>query len=161
MKLTKLLQPLTIFKGVKKNPKKLATITIISLVAILAAYFTWKKKGVPKLNRLKGKTSDSSNKELVTSTDSASIYYFYTEWCPYCKKAQPEWGKLKDVYSNKTINGYNLEFKEVDCDKDEATATEFKVEGYPTIILVKNGQKIVYDAKPKFETLETFVKTSL
>ena len=101
------------------------------------------------------------NKELVKGDQTAKIYYFYTEWCPYCKKARPEWDKFKNVYKDKTVNGYKLEFIEVDCDKDEATATQFDVEGYPTIKLVKNGTIVQYDAKPKFETLEEFVKTSL
>jgi len=36
---------------------------------------------------------------------------------------------------------------------------QYKVEGYPTIILVKDGKTINFDAKPSFETLDQFLNT--
>ncbi len=159
MKLTSLLKPNVLFGKLKK--KNNLIMLLVVLVGLSAAYFSWKKYGLSKLNKLNGKVKHSPNKEIIKSDETATIYYFYTEWCPYCKKARPEWDKFKDVYSKETINGYKLEFKEIDCDKDEETASKFKIEGYPTIKLIKDGKIIEYDAKPKFETLETFVKSSL
>lgn len=91
----------------------------------------------------------------------ADLYFFYTTWCPHCKKAKPEWEGLVNEYSNKTINGTRVNFKGIDCDEDEETATKFNVEGYPTIKLVKDGQVFEYDAKPKKETLVEFLEQVL
>ncbi len=159
MKITSLLKPNVLFGMLKKRNNLI--MLLIVLVGLSAAFFSWKKYGLPKLNQLNGKVKHSPNKEIVKNDENATIYYFYTDWCPYCKKARPEWDKFKDVYSDETINGYKLQFKEIDCDKDENTASKFKIEGYPTIKLIKDGKIIEYDAKPKFETLETFVKSSL
>ena len=38
---------------------------------------------------------------------------------------------------------------------------KFKIEGYPTIKLIKNNEIIEYDAKPKKETIKTFLDTVL
>ena len=150
-----------LYYRLKKNYKMIFLAVFLILLLLTTGYLSWKKYGSPKLNMLRGKSKNADNKELINSSGKATIYYFYTEWCPYCKKAKPEWDKFKDVYTNKKVNGFELEFKEVDCDKDEATANQFNVEGYPTIKLVKDGAIVDYDAKPKFETLETFVKSSL
>ena len=37
----------------------------------------------------------------------------------------------------------------------------YKIEGYPTIKLLKDGQVIEYDAKPTKETLTQFLNTVL
>jgi thiol-disulfide isomerase/thioredoxin len=102
------------------------------------------------------------NKELVQQPDNeAELFYFYTNWCPYCKKAKPEWEKLKSEYENKSINGTTIYFREIDCEKDEKTPEQYKVEAYPTIKLITNGKVIEYDAKPNYETLNEFLNTSL
>ena len=50
-----------------------------------------------------------NNKEIVeTGVDSADadiidIMYFYTTWCPYCKKARPEWDKFKSQWERHRI----------------------------------------------------------
>ena len=103
------------------------------------------------------------NKELIGSKESTNVevYYFFTEWCPYCKKARPIWDKLKSQFNNKTLNGKTLSFKEVDCEKDEKLADQFNIEGYPTIKLVKGNQVVDYDAKPDSKSLTEFLNTSV
>ena len=44
-----------------------------------------------------------------------TMWYFYTDWCPYCKKAKPQWDLLKSMYPDLTSkeNGYGINFEEV------------------------------------------------
>jgi thioredoxin-like negative regulator of GroEL len=63
--------------------------------------------------------------------------------------------------ANKTVNGIKINFFEVDCDSDPATAEKFNVKGYPTIKMLKGNQIIEYDAKPSKDTLTEFVNTTL
>ena len=55
---------------------------------------------VPKLN-----PDYVDNKEYVNKNDdeseTASLYFFYTEWCPHCKTAKPVWEKLKEKVERK------------------------------------------------------------
>jgi thiol-disulfide isomerase/thioredoxin len=90
---------------------------------------------------------------------------FYVDWCPHCKTAKPAWEELKSKYQNKTINGYNVLFKEINCTNEtaeiEKLINKFNIEGYPTIKLLKDGQVIEFDAKPTKDTLNQFLNTAL
>jgi len=99
------------------------------------------------------------------SSQDAEIMFFYANWCPHCKAAKPHWQEIKDEYEGKEVNGYTLVFTEVDCTEEtpevKDKTSEYDIEGYPTIKLVKDGQVVDYDAKPTKETLEKFINTVL
>ena len=115
------------------------------------------------------KKSFHPNNEQVpagsVSTDDAELLFFYADWCPHCKAAKPIWNDLKSEYENKTINGYKVIFTDIDCTEETAEVeklmNQYKIEGYPTIKLIKDGQVIEYDAKPNKETLVKFLNTVL
>ena len=69
--------------------------------------------------------------------------------------------KSESVAAISGLNGKTLNFKEVDCEKNESKADQFNIEGYPTIKLVKGNQVIDYDAKPEMKSLTEFLKTSV
>ena len=96
-----------------------------------------------------------------TGGNNVDLYFFYTNWCPHCKKAMPVWKQFKSEMENKTVKGRQINFLEVDCEKDKKLADEFNVKGYPTIKLVKDNQVIEYDAKPDVDTLREFLNTSM
>jgi len=107
-------------------------------------------------------SSSSSSSTNASGTKSVDLYLFFTEWCPHCKKAKPEWETLKKGYSvDKPVNGYTINFVEVDCDANPDLANKFKVEGYPTIKMVKGNQIIEFDAKPDVKNLQEFLTTVL
>ena len=99
-------------------------------------------------------------KNTTTTNQYADFYYFYTTWCPYCKKSMVEWEKFKKEWNQKTYQGYTLQFHEVDCDIQEALANKYNVTQYPTIKLIKNGTIIDFDAKPTISSLTSFLNSS-
>jgi thiol-disulfide isomerase/thioredoxin len=108
------------------------------------------------------------NNELMTSNSGskeAELLFFYADWCPHCKTAKPIWNEIKSEYENKSVNGYNIVFTEVNCTTEspdvEKLMDQYKVEGFPTIKLLKDGQVIEYDAKPSRDTLNQFLTTVL
>jgi thiol-disulfide isomerase/thioredoxin len=109
-------------------------------------------------NRENSKATGNSNKE-------ANMMLFYVNWCPHCKTAKPEWDELKAEYEGKNINGYNIVFTEYNCTNEDSETEQlmdkYKIEGYPTIKLVKDNQVIEYDAKPTKSTMEQFLHTVL
>ena len=133
-------------------------ILVVSVIFIGISLYVYNAYVSPRLN-----PSYVANKEFVEegTQNEVELLYFYTEWCPYCKKSRPIWNELKEKYAEHGVNNTRVYFKEIDCDKEEQMADEYKVEGYPTIKMVKDGQIIEYDAKPDLETLETFLHTTL
>tara|TARA_B100000902_G_C27275793_1_gene898779 strand:+ start:1429 stop:1872 length:444 start_codon:yes stop_codon:yes gene_type:complete len=101
----------------------------------------------------------TSGKGGVSGKQSVDLYFFYTSWCPHCKTAFPIWNTLKG--ETNVVNGKQINFIEVDCEKDTETAEKFAVEGYPTIKLVDVNKTIEYDAKPDLDTLKKFLSTSI
>lgn len=143
---------------------KLFFIMVAIVILIVAIVFVYKKYLVPKMN-----PTYAPNKEFIEKSDEASdaeLLIFTVDWCPYCKKAMPVWKKFKEEYDGKTINGYNLNFRTINCtDENDAEVKDmlnkYSVDGYPTIKLLKDGDAITYDAKPEFNTLQQFLQTVL
>ena len=61
----------------------------------------------------------------------------------------------------KEYNGYKLIFRQIDGEKNPELADKYKIEGYPTIKLVKGNQIIEYDAKPSVAHLKEFLAAYL
>jgi hypothetical protein len=90
---------------------------------------------------------------------TCEIIFFFTTWCPYCKKFLPAWKDFSAKWNGKTKNGYQIIMTEVDCDQEEAVANRFNVTGYPTIKCVKDGKTTDFDAKPTPEALNQFLNS--
>jgi thiol-disulfide isomerase/thioredoxin len=106
-----------------------------------------------------------ANKEFIDYKPQGGtiIYYFYTDWCPYCKKSYPEWSAFKNYINKNLIYDlcYNIIFKEIDCDEEPAIANRFNVEAYPTIKILHNDTIYTYDAKPNEQHLIEFLDGTL
>ena len=133
---------------------------IISILFLSLSIYYYTRIVAPNLNK-----KYVPNKEFKglkgEPPKSATLYYFYTTWCPICKKSDIEWGKLDYPGADHVINGVNIIFKKIDCDKDPTTADKFEVTGYPTIKLVYDNKTYEFDAKPDEETLLKFLNDIL
>jgi thiol-disulfide isomerase/thioredoxin len=108
-----------------------------------------------------------ANQEFASSTDTninvpeVEIMIFVVDWCPHSKKALPIWEELKKKHNGSIYNGYKLTFVEVNGEENPEMADKYKVDGYPTIKLLKGNQVIEYDAKPTIEHLTEFLNSTL
>lgn len=149
--------------GIFSN-KRFLVILLVATVFIVAAIYTYRNVIKPRMDNAFIPNNEFKEMSDSPSSDAnADLYYFFTEWCPHCKKAKPIMNKLKEQLSqnNNKINDVKINMIEVDCDKDTATAEKFGVEGYPTIKLLHQNKVIEYDAKPDLDVLHQFLSTSL
>ena len=135
---------------------------IAVLICIIISYFIWKNYLSSKINY---DANRENNEQEETPNKVAHLMLFYVDWCPHCKTAKPEWNALKEEYDGKTINGYIVIFEEYNCTDESSEIEElinkYKIDGYPTIKLIKDEQVIEYDAKPTKATMEQFLTTVL
>lgn len=140
----------------------LVTFLVLVLVSVSVYYmFAVLRKPSYVANKefIKTKSGGSGGGSDGDADKHVDIYFFYTSWCPHCKTAFPVWNTLKAEKPN--VKGITINYIEVDCEKDGATAEKYSVEGYPTIKLVHGNSVIEYDAKPELETLKRFIDTSV
>jgi len=111
----------------------------------------------------------NSNKEYTPKKtqkkNEATLYYFYTTWCPHCTEATSHIEELENEIKmmNKSQKNIVIFLRKIDCDKsaNEKILKKHKVEGFPTIILEHNNKIYNYEAKPNARHLTEFVKDSL
>lgn len=102
--------------------KLLITALVLAIVGVLV-WKLWKPFLEPPLKQVE--------------EGKANLYFFYTEWCGFSKKAQPEWTKLEDA-----LKGSSVTPIQVNCETDRATCSLYGVEGYPTVVLeTKKGRQ--------------------
>lgn len=141
---------------IKSKPESLFLPIFIILLFSIISYILFNKNIKEFINK-----KFVLNKEFVNKNNdnnNSTIIYFYTEWCPYCKKSRPEWNSFKELVELQSFKE-TLTLKEVDCDKNPEIADNYKIEGYPTIKLIYKGEVYDYDAKPDSKTLLQFVQS--
>ena len=108
-----------------------------------------------------------------TSGKVAEIYLFSVEWCNHSKLAKPEWDLVKkELDGTKPENShYTINFIELDGDQDESQIDTFeseyltpngkKIDGYPSIWMVKGTDVYEFAAKPTYDSITEFINTLL
>jgi len=137
-------------------------VVVVSIIGVIIYY------GYKYLTK-KYSVGYKANSEHIpvdgVSGNEAELMLFGTNWCPHCKAAKPIWEEVTNQYKGKTVNGYKIVFTEVDCTNESPNVTklmdQFKIEGFPTIKLLKNGQVIEFDAKVTKDNLKQFINTAI
>ena len=138
-------------------------IALLFVLAIGVGYYVYTNIYLP--NKKDAVFKDVANSNPVGKT--ITIYMFHVDWCPHCKKAMPEWQMFSDQYNSTSLNGFQIECREVDCTKSEdpkvkSMVDKYSLKQYPTILAVVPGNKgketrVDYDAKVKKQYLDQFV----
>jgi thiol-disulfide isomerase/thioredoxin len=75
---------------------------------------------------------------------SKSVVICKADWCGHCKKAAPEFNKLVAASPITLKNGTKAVVKILDADKDKSEISQYKVKGFPTVLVVDGGQTTEY-----------------
>ena len=146
------------------NSKNIVIVLVIiaSLGGII--YYLIKNDMIPGLNKFFSTSQGTTPAPDGIGTDNdkvAQLFLFKVDWCPHCKTAKPVFDEAEKELNGRQINGYTVVFKTVDCEGEPELADKFKIEGFPTIKLVKDGNVIEYDAKPDKDKIKVFLETVL
>ena len=141
-------------------------VSVLIMVGVATYYYIYYIS--PRIEtkfRDQSTSKDDVQNMRTDENGDAEIILFHVDWCPHCKTAKPEWDKVMNEFDGKDVNGYTLQFTEVNCTDENAEVQEmvekYNIEGYPTIKLIKGDQVIDFEAKPTKDTLSQFIKTVL
>ena len=145
--------------------KSLIWIIFFVILAISVAIYGYYQFYLPvangrNFNNLANKKPTANG--LPGAGGDVLIYFFHVDWCPHCKTAAPEWKTFSDNYNGAEANGYTIKCINKDCTEDSNPEIQeliqtHKIEGYPTIKMIKDGKTIDFDAKVTNHFLEQFV----
>ncbi|CAJ1971898.1 unnamed protein product [Sphenostylis stenocarpa] len=113
-------------------------VSFLSLFASFSTQISAKKDFVLSLG--------SSNFSDTVAKHNFIVVAFYAPWCGHCKKLAPEYEKAASILSS-LDNPVLLAKVDANEKKNKGIAKEFKVQGFPTIKILRNGGKVVQDYK--------------
>lgn len=99
--------------------------------------------------------SKSSDKPIV------KIFNFNTEWCGWSRRFQPEWDSFMEHVKNPTNNLKHVQAYDIKCDNEEnkKMCEEYKVPGYPYVIVEVNGTRQSYEGERTKDALISYVSS--
>ncbi|KAI9798762.1 MAG: hypothetical protein M1833_004592 [Piccolia ochrophora] len=99
-------------------------------------------------------TAESFQNLVTTSMDSWFIK-FYAPWCGHCQALAPNWDQLGKEMKDK------LNVGEVNCDVESRLCKDVRLQGYPTIMFFKGGERVEYDGLRGLGDLIQFANKAL
>ena len=97
--------------------------------------------------------------EGFKSNTTLQCTMYYTEWCPHCKSAKPEWNKLMNEFNGKNVNGKKILITKIDCEKYPELAKKQNIEGYPTFKFVLDGSELEYTGGRSYLEFKRFIQS--
>jgi thiol-disulfide isomerase/thioredoxin len=145
----KLLQKIT---GLFKSIPTYMLCGIVVAILILLGIYLYRSP-----SSLKSRKTESFT-DLATPS---SFMMFYTDWCPHCTHAKPEFKKIMDNCSSGELNGKKIVVKMINAEENKDMAREYKVEGYPTLIFTKDGKNYTYEGNRTEKDMMSYLETML
>lgn len=150
------------------NPKKIYFWIGLLVILLCAGAIYVYTKNITKVKNNKEMTN-VPNAEGIGG--DVRIMLFTVDWCPHCKQAKDPWNDFKEAYHLKKVNGRKIICEEYNCtERDETDSRrqeyisnkvlldKYNIEGFPTVLMYKDGQKIDFDAKITSYSLEKFLE---
>lgn len=100
-----------------------------------------------------------SSYEGFQGEDGVKLIIAKADWCGHCRKAAPEFAKLKQASPLMLGNGQKVIVEELDADKDKDAVAALGVKGFPTLMAVKpGGEQVEYPGERTYDAVVTFLQ---
>ena len=87
----------------------------------------------------------------VGGSNKPKLYLFKAEWCGHCRNFKDTWKQLQN--NNELKNKVDF----ITIDHSDSNIKNWNIEGYPTILLEKNNNKIEFNGARQENNIIDFV----
>ena len=138
--------------------KNILIALFIIVFFVVIGMYAYNKYYKPLKNRYRDVANTPNREEEI------EIYLFSADWCPHCKKAKPDWTAFQNQYNGTTVKGFAIKCVNIDCsdesnEKSKKYILEYNVTSYPTIIALRNSERVDFDAKITKSSLDQFLNS--
>ena len=126
-------------------------------IGIVVYYYCYSPKN--KLQPKPKPKEEKKEKFANVNNSRVKMLNFNTKWCGWSVRFQPEWDNFtKAVKDNSELNS-RVEVIDVKCDDpaNKRMCEEYKVPGYPYVIVEKDGNRTPYKGERTAQALLSFV----
>ena len=112
-------------------------------------------------DNVSNKTIEYNNNKHNKHNKTVLTLYF-AKWCGHCNTFKPTWEQIKNDKNNLNY----VDFNTVDCSGDsqetsiQQTPNGTDLDGFPTIILSKNGKDKIYNGTRNKKVIEDYIKNN-
>jgi len=95
---------------------------------------------------------------LEASEQKAVIVDFWADWCSPCRVISPILDRISSEYSDEVV----VAKLEVDDGENMKLAGRYKIRGFPTVILFKDGKEVArFSGAKSKQQVESFIETNI
>lgn len=147
--------------GILDQNKNLYLICIV--IALIVIFILYKNN---IFDQLLGITEELTSDKTYGQPESKSsnqtkpkVALYYASWCGYSRMFLPEWEKFVNYCKN---NVPQVDVETLKCEGDMQNQCNIpEVEGYPTVVLHKDGKSIVHNGERNMNGLVDFIRENL
>ena len=110
------------------------------------------------IRQMQDKTDFEERSHQGGGVSDKKLVLFYAPWCGHCKALKPTWEQLAEKYHGKQVGDYMVKVEKVNADENPEVTRELNIDGFPTVLLFKDGDTIPYSGDRSMESLETFLQ---
>lgn len=89
---------------------------------------------------------------LYTKSVKDRVFFFYHPSCGHCTAFKPAWEEIKKQIS--------IPAKDINCADYPDKCAAYNIEGYPTIIIEKQGKRTEFNDKRTVENVVNFIESA-
>lgn len=125
-------------RGGRWTQVALVATAIVAVIAFVAIRLRENRSspGPTETGSIASVFSENFDQEVTQYTATPVLVDFHATWCGPCKDLAPRLEQMASDYTTK------LKVVKVDIDHDPEIAERFRVQGVPTLVLVKNGKEV-------------------